>query len=209
MQTVTIPGQGVAQFPDDMSEAQIKSVLAEKFPVTGEDIYNRVKSDPNYDPSPQDYKLFEDYGKTKHSDLLGMFANGLAAAGDIMSKGAIAGAKGGALNPANYVEGFAQGTRNLVGILSQSYNPWSPLFRVKNLIYGDGTPEARRQQFLEARKFSRMSQRLAEGDETLVMPKDMVNPEFAQAVSLIADPTLFLPGLGEAVGLNKVIAKGV
>lgn len=114
--------------------------------------------------------------------------------------------------PATAVEAFAQGTRNFYGMLAQSSNTDSTLFKVKDFLNGTGTIEDRYNQYIQALKFNKDSAELAEGKQTMVMDADMINHEVTQAMAYIADPTLFIPfgkvastGL-RAVGLGEKLA---
>lgn len=114
--------------------------------------------------------------------------------------------------PATAVEAFAQGTRNFYGMLAQSSNTDSTLFKVKDFLNGTGTIEDRYNQYIQALKFNKDSMELAEGKQTMVMDADMINHEVTQAMAYIADPTLFIPfgkvastGL-RAVGLGEKLA---
>ena len=140
-------------------------------------------------------------GEQVMTDLSNAFASFLSDPKDATSK-----------MPATAVEAFAQGTRNFYGMLAQSGNPDSTLFRVKDFLNGSGTIEERYNQYMEALKFNKESAELAEGKRTLVMDKDMINHEVTQAMAYIADPTLFIPfgkvastGL-RAVGLGEKLA---
>ena len=114
--------------------------------------------------------------------------------------------------PATAVEAFAQGTRNFYGMLAQSNNTDSTLFKVKDFLNGTGTIEDRYNQYIQALKFTKDSMELAEGKQRMVMDADMINHEVTQAMAYIADPTLFIPftkvastGL-RAVGLGEKLA---
>ena len=114
--------------------------------------------------------------------------------------------------PATAVEAFAQGTRNFYGMLAQSNNTDSTLFKVKDFLNGTGTIEDRYNQYIQALKFNKDSMELMEGKQTMVMDADMINHEVTQAMAYIADPSLFIPfgkvastGL-RAVGLGEKLA---
>ena len=114
--------------------------------------------------------------------------------------------------PATAVEAFAQGTRNFYGMLAESSNTNSTLFKVKDFLNGTGTIEDRYNQYIQALKFNKDSMELMEGKQTMVMDADMINHEVTQAMAYIADPTLFIPfgkvastGL-RAVGLGEKLA---
>jgi GNAT superfamily N-acetyltransferase len=107
--------------------------------------------------------------------------------------------------PATAVEAFSQGTRNFYGMLAESQNTDSVLFRVKDFLNGTGTIEDRYNQYISALKFNKDSADLVEGKQTLVMDKDMINHEVTQAMAYIADPTLFIPfGKVASTGLRAV-----
>lgn len=168
-------------------------------PVSGQDISVALQ-DPNFVPTREQFDLFKEYNKTKQTDWVNTIAQSVDAAAGMIGSALSQGAQGAAVNPLNYIEGAAQGTRQMYGLVAQSENPDSPLFKFKDLLTGTGTPDSQYNQFLEARDFARTSQRLEKGEQGLVVPPELTNPEFVQGVSMIADPTLLLPGIGEVFG---------
>lgn len=187
-------------------------------PLSGEELALMAQSGEKV-PTLEEYAEIEKYHKNQEisfidglgkiaeggeqvmTDLSNAFASFLSNPADATSK-----------MPATAVEAFSQGTRNFYGMLAQSGNPDSTLFRVKDFLNGTGTIEDRYNQYMEALKFNRESAELAEGKRTLVMDKDMINHEVTQAMAYIADPTLFIPfgkvastGL-RAVGLGEKLA---
>jgi hypothetical protein len=187
-------------------------------PLSGEELAVMAQSGQRM-PTLEDFAEIEKYHKNQEvsfidglgkiaeggeqvmTDLSNAFASFLSDPKDATSK-----------MPATAVEAFAQGTRNFYGMLAQSGNPDSTLFRVKDFLNGSGTIEDRYNQYMEALKFTKESAELAEGKRTLVMDKDMINHEVTQAMAYIADPTLFIPfgkvastGL-RAVGLGEKLA---
>lgn len=187
-------------------------------PLTGEEMALMAKSGERM-PTLEDFAEIEKYHKNHEisfidglgkiaeggeqvmNDLSNAFASFLSDPKDATSK-----------MPATAVEAFSQGTRNFYGMLAQSSNPDSSLFRVKDFLNGTGTIEDRYNQYIEALKFNKESAELMEGKRTLVMDKDMINHEVTQAMAYIADPTLFIPfgkvastGL-RAVGLGEKLA---
>lgn len=97
--------------------------------------------------------------------------------------------------PVSAVDAVARDIRDLYGILAQSEDPASPLFRFKSYINGNGSVEERIKQFNEARWFNNKSQELEEGKGTVIedfFPEDkkefirsLVDPKMAQALSYI------------------------
>lgn len=201
-----------------LSKAEIDSLLGPEpadsveslldAPLTGEDI-SMAMQDPSFTPSKSDYLKYEEYAKTKQTDWINTAAQAADAAIGMIGSAVSQGAQGAAANPLNYIEGFAQGTRQLYGLAAQSQDPSSPLFKFKDLVAGTGTEESRYQQFLDARDFANTTARLERGEEGVIVPPEYTNPEYVQGVSLILDPTLFVPGVGEILGAGKLSAKAV
>ena len=199
-------------------EERQKAIERINAPLSGEELAVMAQSGQKA-PTLEEYAEIEKYHKNQEvsfidglgriaeggeqvmTDLSNAFASFLSDPKDATSK-----------MPATAVEAFAQGTRNFYGMLAQSGNPDSTLFRVKDFLNGSGTIEDRYNQYMEALKFTKESSELAEGKRTLVMDKDMINHEVTQAMAYIADPTLFIPfgkvastGL-RAVGLGEKLA---
>lgn len=201
-----------------LSQADIDSLLGPQpadsveglldAPVTGEDI-SVAMQDPSYTPSVDDYLKYEEYAKNKQVDWIDTIAKSVDAAASMIGGAVAEGAQGAAANPLNYIEGAAQGTRQLYGLVAQSQDPASPLFKFKDLVTGTGTPESRYQQFLEARDFANTTARLERGEQGIVVPPEYTNPEYVQGVSMILDPTLFVPGVGEVLGTGKLATRAV
>ena len=201
-------GAQVVEFPDSVNQEEAQRILADQFPPTGEDVAQALQN-PDFVPTREQFDLFKEYNKTKQTDWINTIAQSVDAAAGMIGSALAEGATGAAANPLNYIEGAAQGTRQLYGLVAQSENPDSPLFKFKDLVTGTGTPDSQYNQFLEARDFARTSRRLEEGQEGIVVPPEFTNPEFVQGVSLIADPTMLLPGIGEVFGAGKLSARAV
>jgi hypothetical protein len=201
-------GSQVVEFPDSVGQDEAQRILSEQFPATGEDIAGAMQ-DPAYKPSVDDYLKFEEFSKNKQTDWVNTIAQSVDAAAGMISGAISEGAQGAVANPLNYIEGAAQGTRQLYGLVAQSQDPASPLFKFKDLVAGTGSPESRYNQFLEARDFANTTARLERGEEGIVVPPEYTNPEFVQGVSMILDPTLALPGIGEIFGAGKLATRAV
>ena len=206
--TVEVPGHGVVEVPDGVSLQQAQIEIEKAFPYTGEDIAGAMQ-DPTFTPTKSDYLKFEEYSKTKQVDWINTAAQAADAAIGMIGGAVSEGAQGAAANPLNYIEGFAQGTRQLYGLAAQSQDPSSALFKFKDLVAGTGTPESRYNQFLDARQFGITSARLERGEEGVWVPPEYTNPEYVQGVSMILDPTLFVPGVGEILGASKLATRAV
>ena len=201
-------GSQVVEFPDSVGQDEAQRVLADQFPATGEDIAGAMQ-DPAFTPSQEDYFKFEKYAKTKQTDWINTISQSVDTAVGMIGGAISQGAQGAAANPLNYIEGAAQGTRQLYGLVAQSQDPSSPLFQFNDLVAGTGTPESRYQQFLEARDFANTTARLERGEEGIIVPPQYTNPEYVQGVSMILDPTLALPGIGEIFGASKLATRAV
>jgi hypothetical protein len=177
-------------------------------PITGEDI-SLAMQDPAFTPTQKDYLKFEEYSKTKQVDWINTIAQSVDAAANMIGGAISEGAQGAVINPLNYIEGAAQGTRQLYGLVAQSQDPSSPLFKFKDLVAGSGTVQSRYEQFLDARDFANRSAQLESGQDFLAIQPEFTNPQFVQGVSMILDPTLALPGIGEILGAGKLATKAV
>ena len=204
----------LAELPPEERETARAKITA---PPTGEDIY-KVMQERNangevFNMNLDQYRQYKAYVKTKEVDILdamgtaaeGVFNEIMAAAGSIADKPLESTAK---LTP-SLIEAFAQGTRSLYGMAAQSQDPNSVFFRVKNAITANGDDEqAEFQQFMDAQAFNVHSMRLATGQDTILMDKDIINPEMTQVMSYIADPTLFVPFGGIAAKGARMIGMG-
>ena len=110
----------------------------------------------------------------------------------------------------------------MYGMAAQSADPNSVFFRMKNALQANGDDEeAEYQQFMEAQAFNVHSMRLMTGQDTIIMDKDVINPEMTQVMSYIADPTLFVPfgglaakgasmvGMGEKLAMAAARTQGI
>jgi len=192
-------------------EERQKAIERINAPLTGEDIAEALKRDMDYVPTQPDYLKYLAYNKTHETSLLDGIAEGAGTVlGDLSrAVGAVADhpMKALATAPTSLIEAFAQGTRNLYGMVAQSANPDSVLFGLKDAISGNGSDEGYR-QFLEARKFNKHSAALASGDETIIMDKRVIDHDTTLAMSYIADPTLFIPFGQAATAGMRVVGMG-
>lgn len=205
----------LSSLPPEERQAAIQRLNA---PLTGEELATLASSGQKM-PTLAEFAEIEKFHKSHEVsfiDGLGKIAEGgeqfmtdiTKAFGAILDKPTDVASK----MPATAVEAFAQGTRNFYGMLAQSSNTDSVLFKVKDFLNGTGTIEDRYNQYIQALKFNKDSSELAEGKQTMVMDADMINHEVTQAMAYIADPTLFIPfgkvastGL-RAVGLGEKLA---
>jgi len=90
--------------------------------------------------------------------------------------------------PVSALDGMARDLRDLYGILAQSEDPDSVLFRFKDHILGTGTIEDQIDQFNEARWFNNRSTELEEGRATVL--EDWVPNDYKGFVKSLIDPKL-------------------
>ena len=97
--------------------------------------------------------------------------------------------------PLSIADGVARDVRDLVGLLTQSEDPSSPLFWAKDLINGTGTVKSRMEQFNEARWWGNRSNELEEGKADILSEwvpdnyketaRKLIDRKFANALSYI------------------------
>ena len=196
--------------PEKRAEA-LKRLTA---PLTGEELAEKAK-DPNYTMDRGQYSRFIEFKKTEDRGILddiGMLAEGGMHIFEQIAK-TVGSAKDHPLDSLvklgpSGVEALWQGTRNMYGMVAQSADPTSKFFRFKSAITGEDSDQGYN-QYLEARQFNRESIELAEGKRTILVNKDYIDHEMTQAMSYIADPSLFIPfakigGLGlRAIGMGE------
>ena len=213
--------------PPEEREEAMQYITA---PPSGEEIMKAMQQKNSQgevmNMSVEQYRLFKAHNKAKEVDVIAgigeaastVFDEIQKAAGSIVDNPADALQK---LTP-SVIEAFAQGTRNMYGMAAQSADPNSIFFRMKNALQANGDDEeAELQQFMEAQAFNVHSMRLMTGQDTLIMDKDVINPEMTQVMSYIADPSLFVPfgglaakgatmiGMGEKLAMAAARTQGI
>jgi hypothetical protein len=176
-------------------------------PLSGEEVAQALMQSTTYTPTVKEYKAYKEYQATKSTDIFDGISMAAGAVVDDLARGFQGAGKDPSKIPASVVEAFAQGTRNLYGMVAQSQDPDSVLFKWKDALSNSYSDEGYR-QFLEARDFNRHSVDLMEGKTTLLVQKDLVNNDIVQAASYIADPTLFIPFGGVAGKAASLIGMG-
>jgi hypothetical protein len=188
-------------------------------PITGDELAEMMAEDSRYKPSIEEYEVYKNWMKSREVDIIDAFTSGfgqvLSDLGTAVEAGWEADDKMAKALPTLF-EGFARGTRDFYGMLAQSQDPNSVLFQFKNVLSGDGSdPVAEYEQFLRAREFNAvtmdiMANKTSASKEVfdIEIDKSMMIPEVAQAVSYIADPTLFIPS-GAFGAIAKAGAKAV
>jgi len=212
---VELPSRGaVLEFEAGTPESVISSVIRRDFQRNGSDVAFDLGQDENFDRNMtvDDFKLYEQYMQEKKSNFLSTAAAAAGSVANVIGKGILGLVDAQNLNPAVAVgtvaEAGAQGTRQLYGMLAQSEDPNSVFFRFKDWINGTGKPEDRLQQWKEAREFARKTEALDRGEQTVTgIPSEYVNNDVKNALSLVADPTLLIPGVGEIMGAGRLASR--
>ena len=147
MPQVVIPSKGLTlEFPDGMSEKEISAAIDLNFPRNGQDVeYDISTGDPQArnDLTVDDLRLYKAYKESQPSKGVGGWVSsilqGIGSLGTTVAEGigATFQEPGKALPSA--AEGAARGTYDLVNLLTESTNPNSVLFQVKNLATNSGT----------------------------------------------------------------------
>ena len=194
----------LTSLPEEDREEALKRLQA---PLTGEELAEKMKRDPDFDIKFEDFAKFESYKSVQERHLMDdimmgadgimeQFGKAIQSAADHPSKALYT--SGGTA-----VEALLQGTRGMVGMAAESQDPSSIFFNMKDVLTGGGTPEARYAQFLKAREFNRGSMSLATGKTTMFVNKEYIDHEITQAMSFIADPSWIIPfGKVASVGLR-------
>lgn len=211
---VTLQGRGRITFPEGTSDSVIDETIAKEFPKDGSDVARIIAEDPTQAKSlsNEDFGLYEEFLDKKKTDFGRTAANAAGYLASTVGTGIKGLFEARNLNPevaaATAIESGAQGTRDLYGMVAQSEDPSSIFFKFKDFINGTGTVEDRKKQWLEARDFSENTRKMEAGQQTVSgIDPSLVNNDVKNALKLIADPTLFIPGIGEAMGAGKLGAR--
>ena len=195
--------------PEAEREEALKRITA---PINGKDIADKMMEDEKFMPSLDEFRLYSSWKKDQEVDILDALGKGSehildtfgAAIGSATDHPLSAFLKSGT----SLIEAFSQGSRNLYGMVAQSQDPSSPFFKLKAALQGSGSEEEQYRVFKEARRFNEQSMRYMRGEDTMVVNKDYIDHEMTQAMSYIADPTLFIPFGNVALGGAKLLGMG-
>jgi len=196
--------------PAEQRQIELDAINA---PLTGEEVAQKRAKNPLYVPSIEEFKALRDFKKTQDTEFLsglgeaGMhIAQQFGSAAEFIAKNPI---ESTYKAPANLIEATFQGFRNFYGMLGESENPDSVMFKFKDLITGDGTDESQYQQYLKALQFNNDTNDLMSGKQTIVMNKDYINNEIVQVTSNFTDPTLLVGLMTGGVGFTGKIAQAI
>lgn len=209
MQTIDVPGVGAVDFPDGMSQQEMADAIDNDDRLSGASVADVLRSDRAFKPTEKQFSQYEKHLKSNDNDTPWTQLM-LDAAGHLLSTAgsAVAGAVTAPHKiPGSLVEGAAQGTQALYQMALQSEDPDSWAFKLKDKLFNEGTLHERHQMFLKAREFNTEVEKNTSGEETLVMPKAAVDNRLVQGFATVLDPTVVLPGVGEALGVGRIAAR--
>ena len=172
--------------------------MARDFPRSGEDVAWDLQ-DYGYKPSLEDFKKYRSHMEKKKVDWGEAAWAGAGEIANRVGKGILGLAEFESAEqiPGTAIEGVAAGTYSLYGVLAQSDNPASSLFKFKDWISGTGTDIGQYDQFIEARKVWKNIREAEEGGETISgIDPAYVNQDVRNALELVADPSVFIPFAG-------------
>jgi len=193
------------------------------YTLTNDDIYDFIKEnrDRTFDHTTREgrelYLRFEEANARRNNvslNLLKETAVGIAKVPVDIFKGVFTTRPDRTV--ASLADGILRDARDLAGLLWQSEDPSSPLFRFKDLIKGTGTVEDRIKQFNEARWWNNRSNELEEGRDTILehwvpdnykeFAKSLIDPKFANALSYIGlDAPEFIASAFRKQGLKASV----
>lgn len=193
------------------------------YTLTNDDIYDFIKEnrDRTFDHTTREgrelYLRFEEANARRNNvslNLLKETAVGIAKVPVDIFKGVFTTRPDRTV--ASLADGILRDARDLAGLLWQSEDPSSPLFRFKDLIKGTGTVEDRIKQFNEARWWNNRSNELEEGKDTILehwvpdnykeFAKSLIDPKFANALSYIGlDAPEFIASAFRKQGLKASV----
>ena len=215
---VEIPSRNqTIEFDQGTPESVIQDVIKRDFPRNGQDVAYEIAQLPGFSKkiSDEDFVLYEDYLDKKKTDYVSAFAGGVSGIAETVGKGVAGIFQLRNLDPrvatSTAIEGAAQGTRDLYGMIAQSTDPTSYMFKFTNWLNGTGTVQDRKAQWIEANEFTERSERIARGEEAIVpgINPAFVNADVRNAIGLVADPSVLIPGLNVGAQGAKVVGAGL
>lgn len=188
--------------PEQERDAALARISA---PMTGKELWEKRNEDRNFVPTFDQFQRIREYRRTLDSEVLQSIGAGLdmflQTFGDAISHTAQNPLEVGGKIPASLVEAFWQGSRDMYGMVAEAEDPASVLFGLKSVLTGNGSDEEQYQQYLQALEFQRKSERLFNGEETLLMDKRLIDEKFTRAAAFVVDPSTFVP-------FGGLVAKG-
>jgi len=201
-------------------------------PLKGEEIADLLQNagQNGYKPTKEEFQTFKAYRDTIATDYLKnindaatyMYGEGLYGLKHIATAGAgnPEALLMGGISPYELAESFARGTRNLGGMLLESEDPNSIFFKSSKMWrsmnesaypwmqQSNNPDDLEYNTFLDALNFRLETEKLANGDETLLVGKNHIDNRFVEAASTITDPSWFVNAEELTIPL-KLLTKGI
>jgi hypothetical protein len=196
--------QYLMTLPPEERDAAVQRIFA---PLSGEELWMKRMQDATFEPTIDEFKRMREYKASKETNILEALAGGWDMFTDVMSEAG----KEFVENPYDasiklaptIIEAAIQSGKDMYGMIAESEDPTSVLFKWKAALTGNGTDQEQYEQFLDALRFHRQSERLFNGEDTILMHQDFVNQKVKQAAVFMVDPMTFSP-----MGIGGFVSKG-
>jgi hypothetical protein len=206
--------QYIHSLPEEQRQDAIAKITA---PKTGEDIFKEMLAADQqkivWDPSKEDWIKLKEYQRTIDNDNLELITKTGAHIYEMLGKAIAGGYDEPSKIPRSVVEAFAQGTKSMYGIMAMSADSTSPQAQFFNAIKGyEEDSDAAYREFLRARNVVRELNDLWDGSKTILMDKNLINHDFVQGASMVADASWLVPfgkvagTVGRFVGIGEKAA---
>jgi hypothetical protein len=215
---VTIPSRGITlKFPKGSNPEQIKEAIDRDYPRDGRDVAYDIGQDPGY-AEQMSLKEYEDLRKFKkdnpaNADQIWEGVRGLVSTiGSGLEKGGQAVANLDLMNAGEAVgRGVVTGVADLGDVINRITTWNSAPDTYEDFIAGKTNTPERRAEYNAKLKADFTDFKELQGYQAQrknVVEKSPI-PELTEAASVVADPTMLIPGAGEILGASKIAARGV
>jgi hypothetical protein len=215
---VTIPSRGITlKFPKGSNPEQIKEAIDRDYPRDGRDVAYDIGQDPGY-AEQMSLKEYEDLRKFKkdnpaNADQIWEGVRGLVSTiGSGLEKGGQAVANLDLMNAGEAVgRGVVTGVADLGDVINRITTWNSAPDTYEDFIAGKTNTPERRAEYDAKLKADFIDFKELQGYQAQrknVVEKSPI-PELTEAASVVADPTMLIPGAGEILGASKIAARGV
>jgi hypothetical protein len=215
---VTIPSRGITlKFPGGSNPEQIKEAIDRDYPRDGRDVAYDIGQDPGY-AEQMSLKEYEDLRKFKkenpaNADQIWEGVRGLVSTiGSGLEKGGQAVANLDLMNAGEAVgRGVVTGVADLGDVINRITTWNSAPDTYEDFIAGKTNTPERRAEYDAKLKADFTDFKELQGYQAQrknVVEKSPI-PELTEAASVVADPTMLIPGAGEILGASKIAARGV
>lgn len=215
---VTIPSRGITlKFPGGSNPEQIKEAIDRDYPRDGRDVAYDIGQDPGY-AEQMSLKEYEDLRKFKkenpaNADQIWEGVRSLVdTIGSGLEKGGQAVANLDLMNAGEAVgRGVVTGVADLGDVINRITTWNSAPDTYEDFIAGKTDTPERRAEYDAKLKADFTDFKELQGYQAQrksVVEKSPI-PELTEAASIVADPTMLIPGAGEILGASKIAARGV